>query len=67
MIKITKAFVIECDNCFKEFEDYSGFSLFSDGDNAHPEDRGWYVHDEVHYCPDCHTINDDDEVIVKGK
>jgi len=74
MIYEQKCFSCKCDGCGESFCDNEreGFTLFSDDGqltNA-MEDYGWYLsHDETnkHYCPDCHTINDEDELVLKGK
>lgn len=33
-----------------------------------PENDGWHVtEDGKHYCPECHIIDDDDNLIIKPK
>ena len=58
---------ITCDNCGETFIDYrSGFSIFNDGNSAHEaaDDYGWYSENGKHYCPDCHIIDDNDNLVI---
>lgn len=55
---------ITCDNCGDTYENHSGFTVFFFSSDAHPEDDDWYVDNDTHYCPDCHTIDDDDNLII---
>lgn len=58
---------LTCDNCGEIFtENHNGFSIFLDEINAHDEadNDGWYLHGK-HYCSSCHTIDDDDILIIK--
>jgi hypothetical protein len=57
-----------CDNCKEQFEEFnSGFSIFIDENQAHEnaDNAGWYLHDGKQYCPDCHWIDDEDNLIIK--
>lgn len=64
MISKVECIIIECDNCGEIFEDGSGFSIFVDNDNAHPQDHDWYCEGGKHYCPECHTLDDEDNLII---
>ena len=64
---------LSCDNCGEIYkdEDGSGFSIWvaeSDAKDA-AESDGWYMldDDEKHYCPNCHDIDDEDNLIIKSK
>jgi len=62
---------LTCDNCGETFEEsHNGFSIFLDENQANDEadNDGWSLHNEnnKHYCPSCHTIDDDDNLIVKA-
>ncbi|RPE05532.1 hypothetical protein EGT74_24420 [Chitinophaga lutea] len=65
MITKVECIVIECNVCNDIYEDGNGFSVFPDNNSAHPEDNGWHVDEDVHYCPGCHEIDEDDNLIVK--
>lgn len=58
---------ITCDNCGDEFIDnHSGFSIYVDENGAQEaaDDYGWHSEGGKHYCHDCHTINDNDELVI---
>lgn len=56
---------VQCNNCGITYEDYSGIAMWADKENLHPEESGWHVDGEVHYCKSCHHIDDDDKLHVK--
>lgn len=61
---------ITCDNCEETYQnDHSGFSIFVDEIQAHDDadNSGWYSDDGKHYCPTCHEIDDNDDLIIKPK
>lgn len=58
---------ISCDNCGEVYsDDHSGFSIFLDEGtaNEYADNDSWHSDNGKHYCPDCHTINDDDEIVI---
>lgn len=60
---------IKCDNCKELYtETHNGFSFFSDELNAQEsaDNDGWFHDNKKHYCPNCHTIDDDDKLIIKN-
>lgn len=64
---------IVCDICKKHYEDeHSGFGAWNDYSDVmeSAEASGWIENwapskNTEHYCPDCHAVNDEDEVINK--
>jgi len=54
----------QCDNCGVVFETYAGIAVWADKENLHPEDEGWHVDGDVHYCHSCHKIDDNDKVVI---
>ncbi len=61
---------LECDNCKESYtNDHSGFSIFVDENSVceDAEEGGWYMQTEngKHYCPNCHSISEDDAVYIK--
>jgi hypothetical protein len=69
MIKEIKVFTIVCDIC--------GADLLKEDDEAGWDDKDylmeiakdnlWATLEDKHYCPDCHTKDDDDNIIIKPK
>lgn len=58
---------IDCDNCGESYEDgMNGYSYWMDKQSALDEisDDGWHSDGDIHYCPDCHSFNDEDELTV---
>lgn len=62
-----KCFGIQCDNCGKIYEDYSGFSMFADKESGRDNatDDSWVIEMDKCYCPDCYIIDDDDNITIK--
>ena len=58
---------ISCDNCGKNYENYNGFTIFVDKDTAldNAQNDGWITEEEKHYCEECHSFNDNDELQLK--
>lgn len=57
---------ISCDNCGDVYiDEHTGFSLYPDeiGAQEAADNDGWHSSEGEHYCPLCHTINDNDELI----
>ena len=62
--------MLECNNCKEHYtNEDSGFSIFiSENDVCEDAmDDGWITDydNNKHYCPKCHTIDDDDNIVVK--
>lgn len=62
-------YTVECDNCGKQFEDeYNGYSCWCDFNDAweSASEVNWVQEDnDVHYCPDCYSFDDNDEIVLK--
>ena len=59
---------IKCNRCQKIYEDSEGANLAVDrhGDlEESAQEDGWHVNGDRHYCPNCYTINENDEVVTK--
>ena len=59
---------ITCNNCGETFtDDHSGFSIYVDENGAHEaaDNSGWYSLSGKHYCPNCHSIDDNDILHIK--
>jgi len=58
---------ITCDNCGETYlDEQTGFSIYNDENDANQaaDSDGWHSEDSKHYCPECHTINDNDELVI---
>ena len=66
MIKEMPMFTVICNNCGKDCNDDTDYSGYGDEDYAVEvaKESGWTVKDGKHYCSDCYTYNDDDELII---
>lgn len=73
MIQKVEMFTVQCDNCKITSGENSEYSCWSDEDVAldDAENDDWIEHEGNHYCPDCYSYNDNDELIInesrKGK
>jgi hypothetical protein len=65
---------LSCDNCNADYESAEGFTIFIDDVHCRASDDDWFIgHDsheqeeyrDKHYCPKCHTIDDDDNIVLK--
>ena len=65
MIEKIDCIIIKCNNCGDVYEHVEGWTIFASKTDVNPEEDDWYVEDDTHYCPDCHEIDEDDNLIVK--
>lgn len=69
MIIKVDMYTAECDNCGAHAE-FGDFSCYADKDSVREEssESGWHFVDGCRgkcYCEDCHTMGDNDELIIK--
>ena len=60
-------YAIECDVCKTQAENGDGHWFWAD-ENTTKENAmecEWHTEDDKHYCPDCHSFNDEDELVIK--
>lgn len=69
MIKELTMYTIICDNCKKDLYAEADYSGYNEKDYVIDDamDEGWIEMTDKYYCPDCFTINDNDEIIIKEK
>lgn len=74
MLKEVPMYTVSCDCCGKLFEDsHSGIVAWNDPASVvfQSEEAGWlWENDEYlkgHYCPDCHEVDDNDNVKIGPK
>lgn len=60
---------VKCDRCHKILSDWNDIEYYSDANYALEalDCADWIERDNKHYCPNCYTIdnNDDDDIIIK--
>lgn len=61
MIDQQTFYAVVCDSCGMN----DGYWFEREVVQGIAEDSGWWVSDEGDYCPECYTVNDDDERVVK--
>jgi len=62
-------YTIFCDGCgadINEDGDYAGWSTIDPSLDT-CDDEGWFIGESVHYCPNCHEYDDNDNLILKPK
>ena len=65
-----ESYNIVCDCCGESFHDGNDFVCFSDDpDGGLIRDEAltanWLEIGDKHYCPDCYSIDDDDNIVTK--
>jgi rubredoxin len=67
MYNKVECITLSCDNCGEIYidENGTGFSIWGTESDAHEhaDNDGWHL-DDKHYCPTCHTIDDDDNLVI---
>ena len=66
MIKEFKCYTLLCDNCGADVNEDSEVSGW-DSEEYNYDIAGesdWIEHEDKHYCPDCYSFNDKDEIII---
>ena len=61
-------YAIECDVCKAQAENYDGHAFRADRNTAegNAKDREWHKEGDCHYCQDCHSFDDEDNLVIKG-
>ena len=69
MIVEVKMYTVECDHCGKDSNDNSEWSCWNDEVTADDVamNMDWFSDDDKHYCTDCYSYGDNDELILKTK
>ena len=66
MIQKVEMFTIACDNCGKLSGDDADYSCWNDESTAldMAYNAGWIEHKSKHYCSECWSHDEDDEVVL---
>lgn len=69
MIQEVKMFTVVCDSCGKDVCQNAEYSAWNE--KRYAEDvameSDWLKDNDKHYCPDCFTYNDEDNLVVKSE
>lgn len=68
MNKEVTMYTVVCDNCGKDSNEDNEYSCFSTKEMAEDEamEIGWLRDNDKHYCTDCYSYDDDDNLIIKS-
>jgi hypothetical protein len=61
-------YTIECDNCKKVYiDDHNGYSAWADESDAfeNASNDNWIEEEGNHYCNECWSYDDEDNLIIK--
>jgi hypothetical protein len=66
MIKEVKMFTAICDNCGTDVCESEEFSCWNEEFyvNDIASEKDWHVDGDIHYCPACHSFNEDDILVI---
>ena len=68
MIEKVEAYSLVCDRCKEIYtEPHTGFSISIDDNflKEHAFEDGWYVEPKMAYCHECHTQDEEGNLIIK--
>ena len=65
-----KSYIIVCDCCGEHFHDGNDHCCYIDDTDgsiieSEAESSEWLTIGDKHYCPNCYSINDDDNYVTK--
>ncbi len=66
MIQEVKMYTVICDNCKKDSNEDTDYSCWNDKEYAQDvaTEADWITEDDKHYCPNCYSYDDDDNLII---
>ena len=66
MIQEVKMYTVICDNCGKDNNEDTDYSCWNDESIAEEiaMESNYLKDDDKHYCPDCYSYDDNDELIL---
>lgn len=67
MIKEVTMYTVICDNCGHDVNKDAEYSAWNDRDYAVEcaLESDWIEKDDKHYCPECFSYDDDDNLILR--
>ena len=68
MLKEVKMYTVVCDNCGKDVNKDAEYSAWNDKRHAEEVamEADWIKENDKHYCSDCFTYDDDDNLLIKS-
>jgi hypothetical protein len=69
MIQPITMYEAECDNCGEQYVTYDGICAYHEAEQMKERlmEAEWHTDGDKHYCPECWSLNDNDEVVIKPK
>ena len=69
MIKEVTMYTVVCDNCGKDVNEWEEYSCWNDAHFAQEiaMEADWIKEGDKHYCPDCFSYDDNDNLIIAKK
>lgn len=66
MIKQVVMFTVVCDNCGADVNDGAEYSCWNNESYVEEiaSESNWIKDGDRHYCPDCHSFDDEDNLII---
>ena len=67
MLQKVEMYTIVCDHCQKDIGSEDEYSCWNDDSYAETNatESDWLRDNDKHYCPDCYSYDDDDNLILK--
>lgn len=67
MIKELVLYTVVCDNCGDDINKDADYCAWNDKQFTQEmaDEAGWIKEDDKHYCPDCFSYDDDDNLVIK--
>ena len=68
MVKEVTMFTVVCDNCGKDVNKDAEYSAWNEKTFAEDiaMEADWIKENDKHYCSDCFTYDDDDNLLIKS-
>lgn len=68
MLKEVKMYTVVCDNCGKDVNKDAEYAAWNDKRHAEEVamESDWIKENDKHYCSDCFTYDDDDNLLIKS-
>lgn len=67
MIRQVTMFEVVCDGCGEKWSNWDGICAYADQDHTEQSarDSEWEEKGGEHYCPNCYSIDDNDNIVFK--
>lgn len=67
MIIKVDMYAVQCDNCGEDLGAISEYSAWNDEEAANDDanNHEWHKEGNKHFCPVCHTFDDNDKLVIR--